>query len=70
MRDSKNMSDSVAWRRLTELRVCGPKVVQPAGSPEEWARTRMAILHALVHFPDAKAAVVAALRKLAAKEDP
>ena len=70
MRDSKNMSDSVAWRRLTELRVCGPKVVQPAGSPEEWARTRMAILRALADFPVARASVVAAMKKLAAKEDP
>ena len=68
MRDSKSMSESIEWRR--DAKPAGLAVVQPAGSPEEWARTRMAILRALVRFPEAKAAVVLGLKRLAAEEDP
>src|SRR5450759_2209659 len=44
--------------------------VRGLGLPEERARTRYAILRALANFPDARAAVVAGLKRIATDEGP
>jgi hypothetical protein len=52
----------MSWHPMTAPRKMKPDE-DGAGSPEEYMRTRDAILRALAQFPEARAAVVAALKK-------
>ena len=62
----ESLNDEGSWRPW-----CGfnPKPRAAAALPDQWPEVRRAILETLADFPDARAAVVAAIRKFASEDE-
>ncbi len=62
-----NLTSGASWSLC-----CGfnPRRPRPAAAmPDQWSQVRRAILNALEDFPDARAAVAAAIRKFASEDE-